>query len=309
MRRRGTCDFDRGEAYLESTAPSVILERIAPLKPTTPRSAAYLSPASGPIQTFPGSPGVPSSASGAGDLGQGATGDAQASIDLPLVNTETTIRTRAAAQINQAAINANANATVVSEGQSAASLVYHVNPGPGYNGWGNASIVYTTDFTLSVTKGLDPSIVESSSFAVTSDLEGVPFYHFKTLSIGDGNEDPPGLSGNILFPCTDQSTATTQACQITNIPQDTINGVYPDAKGNLVLTVQSDCTARLVHPSGPVAAAHPACDASHKLTAKLISNSASATLTLVPEPEAGELGIVCVGMLALRRRITARRAR
>ena len=135
------------------------------------------------------------------------------------------------------------------------------------------------------------------------DLNGTPFYHFMTLSAGTSSEDPPGLSGNIgTFACIDQSTPTTQACQFTNIPQDNFSVATPDAHGNLVLTVQSDCTARLAHPSGAVAAAHPSCDATHTITATLVSNSATATLTAVPEPEAEELGLACVGALVFQRR-------
>ena len=298
-----SCDFDAGEAYLESPSPSVIFERIAPLEPTSPRSAAYLSPASGPIQTYPGTAGVPTTASGAGDLGQGAIGSAQATTDFVTTGDQTSIRTRAGAQVDQSAITADGAATVVAEGQSATSLVYHVNPGPGYAGTVNAKIVYTADFTVSVTKDLDPSIVQAASFAVTTDLNGAPFYHFMTLSAGDSNEDPPGLSGNIgTFACIDQSTLTTQACQFTNIPQDNFSVARPDADGNLVLTVQTDCTTRLVHPSGAVAAAHPTCDATHTITATLVSNDATATLTAVPEPEADELGVACVGVLVLWRR-------
>jgi len=305
------CDFDSGDTSvsLDSDAASVVFERVAPVKATTPRSAAYLSPAAAPLQTFPGTPGIPTTASGSGDLGQGASGGGSASADLPLASMELLDSTGAASQIDQSAVTADTGATVATEGQGAASLLYHVTflNGATLNDYSQQGLplsvqVPSVNATLSATKGLDPSIVEQASFEITIDAQGAPLFHFVTLELGSSNESPPGLSGDLRSQCFDASTATAQVCAISTSLNDQALGILPDPDGNVVLTVQTDCATSLAHPSGPLLAAHVACDAGHTVTAKLISRDANVVLTAVPEPDASALAIAAAGALAALRK-------
>jgi hypothetical protein len=297
-----SCDFDLGDssASLAATDASVVFEPVAPVRRTLPRSVAYLSPAIGPIETFAGTPGIPSTASGSGDLGQGAAGDGSATADLPplpaLVDT-----TGAASHVDQSAITADANATVSSEGQGAASLVYRATFLNGAqrsdypSGIPVTLQVPTANSMLSATKGLDPGIVEHASFEITADVQGFPVFHFVTLSVGSSNEDPPGLSGDLSSACQDASTATTQACVLAGALVDEPLAIFPNAADNIVLTLQTDCATSLTHPSGPLPAAHVACDASHTVTADLISRDANIALTPVPEAGLGA-SLLAVGL-------------
>jgi len=302
-----SCVFDYGDsaASLAARDSGVIFERVAPLRRTVPRSAAYLSPAAGPIETFPGTAGVPSTASGSGDLGQGATGDSSAAADLPLATSEIVDTTGAASHVDQSAVTADAGATVTSEGQGAASLRYHVTflngamPSSYPNGFPLRVEVPTVSATLTATKGLDPSIVEHVSFQIAIDVQGAPFFHFVTLSLGSSDEDPPGLSGDLVPLCFDGSTPADQICLMASSFADPpLNAaplnVLPDARGDLALTVQTDCATALTHPSGPLPAAHLACDASHTVTAKLVSTDANVLLSAVPEPDSGALAVASV---------------
>ena len=306
-----SCDFGFGdtEVSLESLDPSAVLEHVAPLRPTTPRSAVYLSPATGPIETFPGTPGLPSTVTADGSLGQGATGGGDASAGLPMVNQATVVETKASSHVDQSAFAANANATVVSEGQGATSLRYHITR---LNGFSDPTIPFlvmypSVNASLSATKGLDPSIVEHSSFELSVNVDGIQFFHFATLSLGSSNEDPPGLSGNLANLCNDQSTATTQSCAITQIGGQDEGAAFPNDRDELVLTVQSDCATSVTHPSGSLPEAHTACDASHTIDAQLVSNSADVVLTPVPEPVAGPLDAASACALAAFFRTRKRR--
>jgi len=78
--------------------------------------------------------------------------------------------------------------------------------------------------------------------------------------------------------------------------------IIPDAHDEIVLTVQTDCSTSLAHPSGPLPEAHPACDASHTVVAALESVDANAVLTPVPEADARALAGACAGALAVLRR-------
>lgn len=312
-----SCEVDSGDtsAYLGSSSPSVVLEPVPPLRATRPRSAAYLSPAAGPIEAFLGASTIPSIASRSGDLGQGATGDGSASADLPQMP-ELVDTTGAASHVDQSAVTANASATVASEGMGAASLLYRVDFLNGATmsdypqGLPVTLQVPSVRAMLSASKGLDPSIVQHVSLQITLDVQGAPFFHFVTLSLGSSNEDPPGVSGDLGFLCVDASTPTAQVCMLSGSPNDEPLGIRPDDHADVVVTVQTDCATSLAHPSGPLPAAHLACDASHTVTAKLVSRDANVQLTPVPEPGAGALAIACLGPLAALagRRKRARRA-
>ena len=286
------CNFDSGDTSVSLAAvdPSVIFEPVTPVKPTAPRSAAYLSPVSGPIQAFLGTGTAPTTiASGPQDLGDGATGDGAASGDVPVVALDLLDTTGAASHVDQSAVVANGSGTVVSEGRGAVSLRYHATLLNGlvladYPSGLPLSIQYpTVDATLAETKSLDPGIVEHASLQVTADVQGAPFFHFVTMSLGASNEDPPGVTGDLRTLCQDHSTGATQSCTVGQL-QDDIVSARPDENGDLVLTVQTDCATGLTHPQGPLPAAHLACDASHTVAAKLVSRDANVLLTALPEP-------------------------